>query len=138
VLWKQLDFTSGESNWLDIAAVTSPELQTRANELLDQMIELHATPELLSTAKHDRNRLLETIESPSGPEQLEELKSYLRDRALDRDSMVKLLGARTVRLTETQMGPQVDIGSKVLDLRLGGIPSLHRLIDDPVDLDRVG
>lgn len=83
VLWKQLDLRSGESDWLDITAVSAPDLQKRANELLNQIVELQATPELLATAKHDRKRLLETMQKPSGAKDVDGFKTYLRDRALD-------------------------------------------------------
>ena len=83
LLWKQLDILSGESIWFDIAAVSDPELQARAKEWLDQIVELHATPELLSLAEHDRERLREAIEKSSiAVDQVNEFKAYLRDRAL--------------------------------------------------------
>jgi hypothetical protein len=82
MLWKQLDVGSGQSNWFDIASVSGPDLQQRANELLSQIIELQADPALLSTARHDRERVAETMANLSNAEALEGFKSYLRDRAL--------------------------------------------------------
>jgi hypothetical protein len=83
MLWKQLDLRSGQSNWFDIATVSGPELQQRATELFSQIVELQPAPALLSTARQDRERLTEAMESPSNAEGLEGFKAYLRDRALD-------------------------------------------------------
>jgi hypothetical protein len=84
LLWKQLDLRSGESNWFDIAAASDPELRARAKESLDQIVELHATPELLSMAEHDRERLREALQKSSiATAEVNEFKAYLRDRALD-------------------------------------------------------
>ncbi|MEX2300313.1 MAG: hypothetical protein WD733_05220 [Bryobacterales bacterium] len=84
LLWKQLDLRAGESNWFEIAAVTATDLQARARELLDQIVELQAEPELVSTARQDGERLLDTIQQrPAATDDTAAFKTYLRDRALD-------------------------------------------------------
>jgi hypothetical protein len=84
LLWKQLDLRASESNWFEIAAVTAADLETRARELLDQIVELQAEPELVSTATQDAKRLLDTIQQrPGATDAPAAFKTYLRDRALD-------------------------------------------------------
>jgi hypothetical protein len=93
VLWKQLDLQSGDSKWFDIAAVSAPDLQARADELLSRIVELQTTPELLGTAQHDRERLLAALHNPPNAEQADPFKTYLRDRALDFAQQAARLGA---------------------------------------------